>query len=179
MHVRYQTKVANDLGVNVLDFYGDDGARFERNGFVFHLYTREDDMGDGIFTDRWQRNAVQNPAWRPDQRGYDRCYRYWIPEHGQTQREIANGLSRFNGMSRHDAWVAAGRSLIEDLETARHGSLIIVVKCYKNGIKLGSASIGTNYFEDDAYETYMIAEENGLFEEAEEEARNAIKALAS
>lgn len=91
-------------------------AKGTTDGFEVEIYVEPDYYSEprGTWTDTWSPEAVQRPDWRPGDR--DR-WRYFVPEHGETQRSMAQGWSR-SGMSRGNAWILAGEALRDDVRRA-------------------------------------------------------------
>lgn len=129
----------------------------EVDGFTVKV-TIEPDYDDpemhayGHFTDTWQEGAIQNPTWRPHMPGYDRVYRWWIPESGETIESMAEWLRHDHG--RHEAWLLARKAMLEDLEySVEPNGVNVIARAFKAGVELGMGVMGTS-LTNDTFRTY-------------------------
>ena len=136
LYLGKKTKTSNPYPITL-----EEGARFHEKGFSIAINVTADDgvdtYGIGEFSDRPEQDAI------PHRPGNEITYKYFIPT-----TKIAEHRSWYqkHGYSKHDSYTRARQYVLEDyklmIQICEYGQAFITVTASKNGICLGSDTLG-------------------------------------
>lgn len=160
--VRWQQKVA------ALNLKGDwDNLVYEKGNMVVTIEIRQDDDADvswlGTFSD--DEGDIRNPRWT---RGNRDTFKFFTAEN-TTVDELTKHYNGHLGMPKHDARLAAIKSIEEDAKMAAggddRGQEGIIVRVEIDGTYVGEDSLWGNYLESKA-DVWEVVTEHSMIEEA-------------
>jgi hypothetical protein len=172
--------------VEILDWesnrQGNSVSNFDRDGFKIKVELVPDDHADsswiGTYTDKWEAEAIE----RRDRERH--TYKYFVPTnsysaHFQGLRALNYGKAESDLLAR--SYVKRDFEQMEKINSGDIQFVGIVVKAYRNGIRLGDASCWG--FELDNYssksEAYINSSAEDLIAEAISDAKSNREALCS
>lgn len=150
-------------------------VKLTRGKFSIHISAEIDESPDhsylGEYSDTWQEGAIRNP-----ESVYNHgVYKWWIPcntedGHYKSLRDMKYGKSLARELAH--SYVLQDMKTMKDLQ-----SYIVMVRVYVNGIELGSDVLGGVDISDDIDYLADTIDENGMIDNAIEEAKTALTGL--